>query len=783
MNTDWDEIKRLAADFQKAQLSSTLARLSERNCIEVVSLLLEKGLIDLVFTTDGKEYLTHDHLRREIEDELYVNGGRINLVELSKSLCVDLQKIQPVAEQIAQEDVKITLILGQLISSDYIVRIASEINERLNQNGEVNISELTGAYDLPSDFLLHEIVEKNLGRIIFGKQDSSNPRLLYTSAFISRCKARIRGALAGITKPTPLTAILNQTGIQERIFFSLTNDVSLTGTITSRSTAGSYIPHVYTKTQSEWVKNFFKQNGYLEYESVTALGVGSDPKPFIQKQLSAANKLTFLDKCVVGQRIIDQVESTLEESIATSSFLDVSTILPSVIGEQDIEKLIQIILTPSKQRLTQMFGTLIVTTKYIDNLLKPVYIIAETNAKASVDSGAYQKFIAEKTIKKDFETEEAIGKVDKREERRKKAAGGKAGGGAQGRETKTKSTKKHQRGGKNKDFDDSGSDDDFAAVSKKNKKDQQLDIVHVHEIKKAIKETLENDGLDDIVNEIANFYHVQISKYAQNKAQEFYEASLQNSMQNRKQNHSALQDKLNVLLNDIRLYEKGLKMFTSTETQAQLTKYLLKSLGVDFCNEISFYIAIESELSFPNTLSNQLTTEQRTRIAAECEASFKQPLMAVNKSLNGTVEEFLTAAENILAPCSMILKKIDKKKDKQIILTHKQGLLDQLYKCNDPSLVLHLASLVIFTIATGNMLHASGKFVSSILDFLALGILSDDDNIQLMKFHEFVLMLFRAENDEMKAELNVKLDEMIPKIKDMAANFKKISKNKDDRED
>lgn len=26
MNADWDEIKRLAADFQKAQLSSTLQR-------------------------------------------------------------------------------------------------------------------------------------------------------------------------------------------------------------------------------------------------------------------------------------------------------------------------------------------------------------------------------------------------------------------------------------------------------------------------------------------------------------------------------------------------------------------------------------------------------------------------------------------------------------------------------------------------------------------------------------------------------------------------------------
>lgn len=391
-----------------------------------MNLLLEKGLIDLVFTTDGKEYLTHQHLRREIEDEMYVNGGRINLVELSKSLTVDLQKIQPVADEIVSEDPRVSLILGQLISDDYIIRIASEINEKLNQIGEINVSELTGAYDLPSDFLLHEVVEKNLGRIIFGKQDSSNPRLLYTPAFISRCKSKIRGALAGITKPMPITAILNQTGINEKIFFSLTNDVSQTGTFTSRSIAGSYIPHIYTKTQSEWVKSFYRQNGYLEYESVGSLGVG-DPKNFIQKQLSG-EKLTYLDKCAVGQRIIDQVESTLEESISTNSFLDISTILPSSFGDQDIEKLIQVILTPSKLRLTQIFGYLIITTKYIDTLLKPVYEVADKNAKVSVDSGVYQKHIAEKSIKKDIDVDETFGKTDKREERRKKAAGGKAGG-------------------------------------------------------------------------------------------------------------------------------------------------------------------------------------------------------------------------------------------------------------------------------------------------------------------------------------------------------------------
>lgn len=355
-------------------------------------------------------------------------------------------------------------------------------------------------------------------------------------------------------------------------------------------------------------------------------------------------------------------------------------------------------------------------------------------------------------------------------------------GGAQGRETKTKSTKKHQRG-KNKDFE-SDSEDDSVNVAKKKGKDQQLTLITIQEIKKSIKEMLENDGLEDVMVDIANYYEMQINKYATNKAQELYEVSLQNSMQNRKQNHSSLQDKLNNLLNDIRLYEKGLKMFSSTDTQSQLAKYLLKSFGTEFVNEIGIYVANESELTFLNSSSAQLTTEQRNRIAQECEASYKQTFGALNKSLNGNIEDFLTAAENVLVPCSMIVKKVDKKKDKQIILTHKQGLLDQLFKSNDPSLVLHLACLVIFTIATGNMLHASGKFVSSILEFLGVEFINENDKMQLSKFHELVLQLFKADNDETKAEVNRELDDLIPKVKDLAANFKKISgKKENDRED
>jgi hypothetical protein len=43
--------------------------------VEIITKLLDLKLLDVVFTTDGKEYVTPQQLTREIRDELYVHGG------------------------------------------------------------------------------------------------------------------------------------------------------------------------------------------------------------------------------------------------------------------------------------------------------------------------------------------------------------------------------------------------------------------------------------------------------------------------------------------------------------------------------------------------------------------------------------------------------------------------------------------------------------------------------------------------------------------------------------
>ena len=74
---DWEEVRRLATDFQRIQASSNAHRLSERNCVELVGRLLDMGLVEVVHTLDGKEYVTPQYLEREIRDELTAHRGKM----------------------------------------------------------------------------------------------------------------------------------------------------------------------------------------------------------------------------------------------------------------------------------------------------------------------------------------------------------------------------------------------------------------------------------------------------------------------------------------------------------------------------------------------------------------------------------------------------------------------------------------------------------------------------------------------------------------------------------
>ena len=141
-----DELALLQAEFEQVQLV-TLRNLSERSCVEIIIKLIEAKKLELIYTVDGKEFLTHKQLRREIEDEILLRNGRVNIIDLQSALSVDLSHIENKVDQLVSGSRMYHLIHGDVIASYYFDTLAKEINETLQESGAVKFPSLKWPFD------------------------------------------------------------------------------------------------------------------------------------------------------------------------------------------------------------------------------------------------------------------------------------------------------------------------------------------------------------------------------------------------------------------------------------------------------------------------------------------------------------------------------------------------------------------------------------------------------------------------------------------------------------
>lgn len=342
---DWEEIKRLAADFQRTQTSDTLQRISERNCIDIVKKLTDLSLIELIYTCDGKEFLTPEHLLREIKDEIYINGGRVHIHDLASNLNVDYQHVENKAKEMARDSPdEYNLILGQVIHSTYKTTLGKQIYDNMITMGQLSIADFAKSLDLPSEFLL-EIVKEILPQIIEDYVASPDERTYYTTDMMDRYKSIISGTLSAITKPTTIASIMKKLDIPERMFNPIVDGLIKEGRIDAMIENRLFIPSIYAREQNEWIDKFYTTNSYIDYDVLTRKGI-KQPKAFLKKRFPNGIQLKY---CFVSPNLMSQVESMVEDCIASNSLMDISTILPASIQPEDIELMLQDLFKKNKQ--------------------------------------------------------------------------------------------------------------------------------------------------------------------------------------------------------------------------------------------------------------------------------------------------------------------------------------------------------------------------------------------------------------------------------------------------
>ncbi|EMP42445.1 E3 UFM1-protein ligase 1, partial [Chelonia mydas] len=521
-------------------------RLSERNCIEIVAKLIAEKQLDVVHTLDGKEYITPAQISREIQDELHVCGGRVNIVDLQQIINVDLVHIESRANDIVKSDRTIQLVLGQFINE-----------------------------------------------IIHGQIDQDNKGVIFTEAFVARHRARIRGLFSAITRPTPVTNLITRYGFQEQLLYSvleeLVNTGRLKGTVVGgRQDKAVFVPDIYARTQSNWVDSFFKQNGYLEFDALSRLGI-PDPVNYIKKRYKST-KLLFLKAACVGQEIVDQVEASVDEAISSGTWIDIATLLPSSLSIEDSGILLQQVMRSFNKHLSTIIfsDTIVVSEKFINSCTDLFMELMHHKAEKEMKNNPVNLLTEEDLKQASILENSSANKKDRKDERRKKATG------------------------RNKHL--------------------EIPFMSQEEIQDVLRSHIQ-DCPEELITELAEHLIRSLTKSYQEVVRSVFMSSTSSSSgASRRRTIKDLQEEVSNLYNNIRLFEKGTKHFTD-ETQTNLAKHMLKTVCTDITNLIFNFLAADVMMAAEDCTA--ITSEVRKKILGKLPEETRGPLTKLHTSLNG----------------------------------------------------------------------------------------------------------------------------------------------------
>ncbi|KXZ55512.1 hypothetical protein GPECTOR_2g1061 [Gonium pectorale] len=359
------DLGALLTQLAVTQQASSSAKLSERNVVELINKLRQLGILEegeLLHTLNGKEYLTVNRLRTEIRSALRHAGGRLALVELPTIVGVDLVHCERQAAAIVAESAGGVLELqGELITSQYFDSIAVEINDQLQEAGQLSVGELAAQYGLATELVMN-VVTTRLGSTINGRLEGG---LLYTQSYLRAIKAQLRGALRATASPVMVLALLRDAGLGPgggggggadvsggsglaaalasgggggviaTLIEELVQEGSLRGSLRGGGT--SWLPAVHAEVQAEAVANFYSQNGWVAYDTVKRMGISGE-RAYLR---SAFPDGIPLESAFVAPSLLASLEAAVEEAVAAGAgWVDVGPLLPSALSAGDVAALL-----------------------------------------------------------------------------------------------------------------------------------------------------------------------------------------------------------------------------------------------------------------------------------------------------------------------------------------------------------------------------------------------------------------------------------------------------------
>ncbi|EGG25389.1 hypothetical protein DFA_03638 [Cavenderia fasciculata] len=702
-----EELEALRQRLSNIQKSQSAQRLSERNCIEIIVKMLELKMIDLIHTSTGREYITPKQLELEINDEILSHGGRVAITDLQSIIGVDMKYIQDTVDIIQKKDRSISIVYGDIVTKYYMDSIMDEINETLQVNGRLHISDLSQRFSLNYDILI-EGINSRLGKRIHGIFE--NNVTLYTNDIIDRHKARVRGLFTALTKPTLINSLCKQYQMNDKLFVPQLNELiaqkRISGVVQGKGTQSVFIPTSFSVNRSKWIESFYKQNSYVSFSTLSNFQI-VDPQTYLKNLFDDG---TLLSSCIISNHIVNGIEESIRESITTSGWFDVTTLIPSILNNKDISVLIS--SCPSmKEKDTQVT---ILNENYVvsNSFIERAYSLLETMIQQKVQK---QLILQESMATSQSSLATSIDGQNKPNSSKQKGGKGKQQVDIDDQQDikPTKSGGKPTKKGGKKKRDDSD-DEDYNAPqqkSKNNKKPSQLD--HLPDMIQILKSFESMEG--ELTQHLGLYLRPRINQMWDSLVKEAKDKLENETNKTRKVKQSELAAHFTTQYLNLQLFKKGLDDLEGPNTI--LHKHLLKSI----CNNIT-NIIVETNASF-HTLENTNcdTPAQRSVILSQLPPHVTKQLEKLVQSLTkSSITEFIDNLENVCNLCQIHLKSLDKKTEKTLLETHQQSLWEELDDNNqDIGAQYHAIVLLTYIKYKKRLVHAPPRSIPTLLESLS----------------------------------------------------------------
>eukprot|EP01060_Flectonema_neradi_P003377 TRINITY_DN12168_c0_g1_i1.p1 TRINITY_DN12168_c0_g1~~TRINITY_DN12168_c0_g1_i1.p1 ORF type:complete len:715 (+),score=115.62 TRINITY_DN12168_c0_g1_i1:85-2229(+) len=337
-----DELRALMERFQSVQKMGTKNVLNERNCVEIVQKLMQKKIVDLVYTTDGREYVTKKHLEKEIRDEIDMRCGRVTAAELPNILNVSQLHIDNALQQLVtshQYDGLYRLTpSGEIITEAYLYGITEQIAHLLKSSGRLSLLDLARRFNLEfsllSEYITAQLSSKKtpLLKVILEEN------YLYTEAFIVRQFRILRGSFLAITVPTNIPSLIaslsKEPSVQTVLYGELQKLLDsgiLKGTVKG-GLKGTYTPAVYENHHIKMIETSYMNEGHLSYSLLRKLCISSPAQWLDEKFRNGSCFPTFY---ISTHLLEENLEGVAEALSRGGLLLDLSLYLPTESTDRD----------------------------------------------------------------------------------------------------------------------------------------------------------------------------------------------------------------------------------------------------------------------------------------------------------------------------------------------------------------------------------------------------------------------------------------------------------------